>query len=76
MFDLPTHALALRLTGGAFIALGGNPDDKKSFIASARLKQLIKEEFALTFDIDVRTMRVSSFHVSDALYLTCMRLSI
>ncbi len=48
------------MPGGAFIALGGNPDDKKSFIASARLKQLIKEEFALTFDIDVRTSFVDT----------------
>ncbi len=43
--------------------MGGNPDDKKSFIASARLKQLIKEEFALTFDIDVRA-RISCWSLA------------
>jgi hypothetical protein len=59
------------LPGGAFIALGGNPDDKKSFIASARLKQLIKEEFALTFDIDVRAILVDTYAYACALHELC-----
>ena len=37
---------------GAFVALGGVPTDKKSFIMAAKLKTMIKDEFKLTFDID------------------------
>ena len=43
----------------AFIAMGGSPDGK-GYISTEKLKQIIKNEFEMTIDIDVNLIIINS----------------